>query len=591
MVQYRSPVVAVFALLLLWDEKSNNGRVHVAAFLPRSSVPYNTGAQRQFFTIPRSSTGCERYKQNRISDTLASSDLRLAGTTSGGVNRDRHDRQQHQHLPSSATSGSTEQQADVSIGVGSSLTIPDGVLSFPTTLLVEGSVSGKIDCAQPRCSPGTRVTVARTGTIEGDVACAETVEVYGKVVGRIECKYLTVVAGAEVIGDVVCGSIFLEPGATVLGVVQCGAAVEDKALAASPEEHGDHAPAAADAGGGGGPAANARRPSTSSSSSRIQSHDSNTLAAAIGRMGRGWQTDVGKKNVVRQGADSGSPSDHIFGGKEKVNAVHHTHSSADDIHSAALEADSSYVGDNYVVGHRGGDTTFNEQTNGGSFPSPDTRVDGGVRNIGEHRINGDSSAVNGEAYASVSDKWGSGDSSSASFDDGEILAYLGSSAPPGVEEPSRDKPLYREVEAPLPTVQETAEPSSPHPEHTPRVLDKHGKISAPETLKAIKELYEKESDEPFYVDNFGNPLYRSANEDEVNSLRQNHDLLNNHRKYLEQHLEEKRRPPELDARQQALLDNSEVTFRRNSEMRWDASGKDNQDERNDNYVPDFLKES
>ena len=95
----------------------------------------------------------------------------------------------------------------MSIGVGSSLTIPDGVLSFPTTLLVEGSVSGKIDCAQPRFSPGTRVTVARTGTIEGDVACAETVEVYGKVVGRIECKYLTVVAGAEVIGDVVCGSM------------------------------------------------------------------------------------------------------------------------------------------------------------------------------------------------------------------------------------------------------------------------------------------------------------------------------------------------------------------------------------------------
>jgi hypothetical protein len=151
--------------------------------------------------------------------------------------------------------------------------------------------------------------------------------------------------------------------------------------------------------------------------------------------------------------------------------------------------------------------------------------------------------------------------------------------------------LYREVEAPLSAVQETAAPLDSHAEHAPRVLDKHGKISAPETLKAIKELYEKESDEPFYVDNFGNPLYRSANEDEVNSLRQNHDLLNDHRKYLDQYLEEKQRPPELDARQQALLDKSEVTFRRNSEMRWDANGKENQDERSDNYVPDFLKES
>lgn len=200
MVQCHSAALAVFFLITtLGDVESIHvrGRAQgAAAFL--SPVPC-IDAQREQFTVP--GYKFRRCRKNEVSGTT-SSDLRLANNCG-----DPDDRRKHQGNHASSISGSVEQQADVSIGVGSSLTIPDGVLSFPTTLFVEGSVSGKIDCAQPKFSPGTRITVARTGTITGDVACAETVEVYGKIVGRIECKFLTAVSGAEIIGDVVCGSV------------------------------------------------------------------------------------------------------------------------------------------------------------------------------------------------------------------------------------------------------------------------------------------------------------------------------------------------------------------------------------------------
>ena len=126
---------------------------------------------------------------------------------------------------SSQGSGSDPaQKFGVSIGAGSSLNIPgQGVLSFNTGLLIEGSVNAELSCTQP--GPGTCVRIAEGGTLEGDITCAETVEIHGKLLGNIECSYLTITEGAEIVGDIICGSLVIEPGGTVVGFVRSGASV------------------------------------------------------------------------------------------------------------------------------------------------------------------------------------------------------------------------------------------------------------------------------------------------------------------------------------------------------------------------------
>jgi len=135
----------------------------------------------------------------------------------------------------------------------------------------------------------------------------------------------------------------------------------------------------------------------------------------------------------------------------------------------------------------------------------------------------------------------SGGSSAASFDDG-IFGYLGKSMPESngkvVERKTpRTNPInaphsYHNAVEPLPT-------TVPQDAYVPRVLDRNGKISTQGTLDAIKEQYKRESEDPFYLDDFGNPLYRGANEDEMTTLRNNRELVDENRRLIEDYLRSK----------------------------------------------------
>eukprot|EP00978_Attheya_sp_CCMP212_P015015 scaffold38582_cov57-Attheya_sp.AAC.3 len=109
----------------------------------------------------------------------------------------------------------------VSIGKGSSLETK--CLSFPWTLLVEGNLIGSIQCSkQGQEKTTTRVRVSEGGELSADVTCVHSVEVYGRVIGNIECQHLTVGRSGEVIGDVHVSSMRVDPGGTLLGIVRCG---------------------------------------------------------------------------------------------------------------------------------------------------------------------------------------------------------------------------------------------------------------------------------------------------------------------------------------------------------------------------------
>ena len=126
-------------------------------------------------------------------------------------------------------------------------------------------------------------------------------------------------------------------------------------------------------------------------------------------------------------------------------------------------------------------------------------------------------------------------SSAASFDDG-IFGYLGNAVP---------KSNGADVEKKQPNTVPISHNSEPLPTtvtrdiNVPRVLDKNGKISTQGTLDAIKEQYEKESEDPFYLDDFGNPLYRGANDDEMTTLRNNRELVDENRRLIEDYLRSK----------------------------------------------------
>ena len=126
-------------------------------------------------------------------------------------------------------------------------------------------------------------------------------------------------------------------------------------------------------------------------------------------------------------------------------------------------------------------------------------------------------------------------SSAASFDDG-IFGYLGNAVP---------KSNGADVEKKQPSTVPISHNSEPLPTtvtrdiNVPRVLDKNGKISTQGTLDAIKEQYEKESEDPFYLDDFGNPLYRGANDDEMTTLRNNRELVDENRRLIEDYLRSK----------------------------------------------------
>lgn len=86
----------------------------------------------------------------------------------------------------------------------------EGELRFSGDVLVNGSIKGTITVEN-----GAKLTLERTGNIEGFVYCGEF-EVFGKVQGTIDSsENLVVRAGANVSGIINAKTISISPGATV----------------------------------------------------------------------------------------------------------------------------------------------------------------------------------------------------------------------------------------------------------------------------------------------------------------------------------------------------------------------------------------
>ena len=164
---------------------------------------------------------------------------------------------------------------------------------------------------------------------------------------------------------------------------------------------------------------------------------------------------------------------------------------------------------------------------------------------------------------------GGSSSAAASVNDG-IFGYLGNPAPKSngavVEKktaPTTDLISHRVAE-PLPTT------VSREDVHVPRVLDKNGKISTQESLDAIREQYQRESENPFYLDDFGNPLYRGANEDEMTTLRNNRQLVDENRRLIEDYLRSKQEKAKEEEEEEEEYE-EEIVDRRREESDDDVS--------------------
>ena len=135
----------------------------------------------------------------------------------------QHCHEHHEHLVEDEKEGDSQNaflgddnqdEYDVIIGPGSTLSLGTSALTFPSTLLVQGTITGQVECTASRhdggvATPGSRVRVSSNGSIEGDVLSVETVEVCaeGSIVGDVRCKCLKVAEGGEIVGDVTCGSL------------------------------------------------------------------------------------------------------------------------------------------------------------------------------------------------------------------------------------------------------------------------------------------------------------------------------------------------------------------------------------------------
>ena len=143
--------------------------------------------------------------------------------TIGELTLQQHGHEHHEHLVEDEKEGDSqnaflgddnEEEYDVIIGPGSTLSLGTSALTFPSTLLVQGTITGHVECTASRdnggvAAPGSRVRVSSNGSIEGDVLSVETVEVRaeGSIVGDVRCKCLKVAEGGEIVGDVTCGSL------------------------------------------------------------------------------------------------------------------------------------------------------------------------------------------------------------------------------------------------------------------------------------------------------------------------------------------------------------------------------------------------
>lgn len=106
----------------------------------------------------------------------------------------------------------------------SNLDLRDGTLSFPETLIVQGSLKvGKLRCTRENSHPkGAKVKVALGGYLGATVYCAEQVEVWGTLNGNIHCETLLLGPDAIVEGNIEAKFLQVMGGASISGSIKTG---------------------------------------------------------------------------------------------------------------------------------------------------------------------------------------------------------------------------------------------------------------------------------------------------------------------------------------------------------------------------------
>jgi cytoskeletal protein CcmA (bactofilin family) len=106
----------------------------------------------------------------------------------------------------------------------SDLDLRDGSLSFPDTLLVQGSLKvGKLRCTRENLHPkGAKVKVATGGYLGATLYCAEQVEIWGELHGNIHCETLLLGPDAIVEGNIETKFLQVVGGASISGSIKTG---------------------------------------------------------------------------------------------------------------------------------------------------------------------------------------------------------------------------------------------------------------------------------------------------------------------------------------------------------------------------------
>lgn len=357
---------------------------------------------------------------------------------------------------------------------------------------------------------------------------------------------------------------FLEPGATVRGVIRCGEASED--------DTGTHYPAleaaaeplvVSEVERNGFNGVNGAAGAGDTSAAPVDPADIYEIGHPVGN---GYQVDASRSNdyqvINGQNADSnGIANGHGINGHQKNGHLANGHHQGNGHNGAQQQKNIPdynangqhiHVDFDHSLTHSSAPTLDVPKVNGwGALPpvtatrSTSTPAASKVPNFqpqfpydpsGSKRIsirNGLGMDIDEEGRDSTSAS--SGSASAASVDDG-IFGYLGKSVPQSNGVTVENK---QQITAPNPHKTEPLPTTVTRNVDVPRVLDKNGKISTQGTLDAIKEQYERESEDPFYLDDFGNPLYRGANEDEMTTLRNNRDLVDENRRLIENYLRSK----------------------------------------------------
>jgi len=122
-------------------------------------------------------------------------------------------------LVSLSSHGDEEGDAVTVIGKGTLLVA--SVLHLESTLIVHGTLKvAKVETSTSNDSV-CDVTVGPSGLLQGDVLGFETVQVCGRLVGKVQCARLIIDEQGEVVGDVQADILILRPGGKIQGAIHC----------------------------------------------------------------------------------------------------------------------------------------------------------------------------------------------------------------------------------------------------------------------------------------------------------------------------------------------------------------------------------